>query len=150
MLEFLNNSGYRMLMPLKRILITGGAGFIGSHLAEALVADGKEVAVIDDLSTGALANIAALLHHPRFHFFQASIRDARALAQALEGVDFIYHLAAAVGVELVVKSPVYTIEANVRGTEDVLAAAARTGCGIGDVHFGGLRQERARLFPGSR
>ena len=130
MLEFLNNSGYRMLMPLKRILITGGAGFIGSHLAEALVADGKEVAVIDDLSTGSLANIAALQNHPRFHFFQASIRDPGALAQALEGVDFIYHLAAAVGVELVVKSPVYTIEANVRGTEDVLAAAARTGCGV--------------------
>ena len=129
-LEFPNNSGYRMRIPMKRILITGGAGFIGSHLAEALVADGKEVAVIDDLSTGALANIAALHNHPRFHFFQASIRDAGALTQALEGVDFIYHLAAAVGVQLVVKSPVYTIESNVRGPEDVLAAAARTGCGV--------------------
>ena len=86
---------------MNRVLITGGAGFIGSHLADALVAGGREVVVLDDLSTG-----------------------------ALEGVDYIYHLAAAVGVELVVKSPVYTIEANVRGTEDVLAAAARTGCGV--------------------
>ena len=115
---------------MKRILITGGAGFIGSHLAEALVAEGKEVFVIDDLSTGSLANIAGLRAKPRFHFFQASIRDAGALAQAMESVDFVYHLAAAVGVELVVKSPVYTIEDNVRGTEDVLAAAARRGVGV--------------------
>ena len=117
-------------MPINRILITGGAGFIGSHLAEALVAADKEVVVIDDLSTGSLANIVALRNHPRFHFFQASVRDAGALAQALESVDYVYHLAAAVGVELVVKSPVYTIEDNVRGTEDVLAAAARAGCGV--------------------
>ena len=115
---------------MKRSLITGGAGFIGSHLAEALVAAGQSVTVIDDLSTGALANIAGLCQQPNFRFIQASIRDAGALAQALEGADYVYHLAAAVGVELVVKSPVYTIEDNVRGTEDVLAAAARTGCGV--------------------
>ena len=115
---------------MKRILITGGAGFIGSHLAEALTADGNDVVVIDDLSTGSLVNIAGLKQRPNFRFIQASIRDAGALAQAMESADFIYHLAAAVGVELVVKSPVYTIEDNVRGTEDVLAAAARTGCGV--------------------
>jgi UDP-glucose 4-epimerase len=113
---------------VQRILITGGAGFIGSHLAEALVVEGKEVFVIDDLSTGALANIAGLQIFSNFHFIQSSIRDIGALRN-LE-VDFIYHLAAAVGVELVVKSPVYTIEANVRGTEDVLAAAARAGIGV--------------------
>ncbi|MEI8062541.1 MAG: GDP-mannose 4,6-dehydratase [Verrucomicrobiota bacterium] len=115
---------------MKRILITGGAGFIGSHLAEALTADGNDVVVIDDLSTGSLVNIAGLEQRPNFRFIQASIRDAGALAQAMESADFVYHLAAAVGVELVVKSPVYTIEDNVRGTEDVLAAAARTGCGV--------------------
>ncbi len=115
---------------MKRILITGGAGFIGSHLAEALVAEGKDVVVIDDLSTGSLSNIAGLRQQPNFRFIQASVRDAGALALALESVDFVYHLAAAVGVELVVKSPVYTIEDNVRGTEDVLAAAARAGCGV--------------------
>jgi UDP-glucose 4-epimerase len=115
---------------MRKVLITGGAGFVGSHLAEALIADGQEVFVIDDLSTGSLVNIAGLRDHPSFHFIQASIRDAGQLERAVGQVDFIYHLAAAVGVELVVKSPVYTIEANVRGTEDVLAAAAQRGIGV--------------------
>ena len=115
---------------MKRILITGGAGFIGSHLAEVLVAEGKEVVVIDDLSTGSLTNISGLRQRANFYFIHASIRDTDALLRAMESVDFVYHLAAAVGVELVVKSPVYTIEDNVRGTEDVLAAAARTGSGV--------------------
>ncbi len=115
---------------MQRILITGGAGFIGSHLAEVLVADGKEVFAIDDLSTGSLANIAGLRDQPSFHFIQSSIRDLRELARVVDQVDFVYHLAAAVGVELVVNSPVYTIEDNVRGTEDVLAAAARAGVGV--------------------
>ena len=115
---------------MKRVLITGGAGFIGSHLAEALVTAGQDVVVIDDLSTGSLANIAGLRQRQNFRFIQASVRDAGVLAQAMKSVDFVYHLAAAVGVELVVKSPVYTIEDNVRGTEDVLAAAARAGCGV--------------------
>ena len=112
------------------MLITGGAGFIGSHLAEALVTEGKEVFVIDDLSTGSTQNIAALRDHPRFHFTNASIRDMNELERLVGQVDFIYHLAAAVGVELVVKSPVYTIEDNVRGTETVLAAAAKRGVGV--------------------
>lgn len=115
---------------MKRFLITGGAGFIGSHLAEALIAAGKEVFVIDDLSTGSLDNLAKLQGHPSFHFTRASIRDAGTLKKLVGQVDFVYHLAAAVGVELVVKSPVYTIEDNVRGTEDVLAAAAERGIGV--------------------
>ncbi len=115
---------------MQRVLITGGAGFIGSHLAEALIAEGKEVFVIDDLSTGSLANIAGLRAHPSFHFTEASIRDAAALESVIRHADFVYHLAAAVGVDLVVKSPVYTIEDNVRGTEDVLAAAAQRGVGV--------------------
>ena len=115
---------------MQRVLITGGAGFIGSHLAETLVAQGKEVFVIDDLSTGSEANIAGLRDHPRFRFIHSSVRESRELTRVVEKVDFIYHLAAAVGVELVVKSPVYTIEDNVRGTEDVLAAAAKRGVGM--------------------
>jgi UDP-glucose 4-epimerase len=115
---------------MQRVLITGGAGFIGSHLADALVSEGKEVFVIDDLSTGARANLAGLEGHPRFHFTQASIRSEPELCRLMAQVDFVYHLAAAVGVELVVKSPVYTIEANVRGTEDVLAAASKRGIGV--------------------
>ncbi len=115
---------------MQRVLITGGAGFIGSHLAEALIAEGREVFVIDDLSTGSLANIAGLRAHPSFHFVEASIRDAAALESVIRRADFVYHLAAAVGVDLVVKSPVYTIEDNVRGTEDVLAAAAERGIGV--------------------
>jgi UDP-glucose 4-epimerase len=115
---------------MERVLITGGAGFIGSHLAEALVAEDKEVFVIDDLSTGSLTNLACLRDQPRFYFTQASIRESRELTELVDKVDFVYHLAAAVGVELVVKSPVYTIEDNVRGTEDVLAAAGRRGVGV--------------------
>ncbi len=115
---------------MQRVLITGGAGFIGSHLAEALVAEGNEVFVIDDLSTGALENLAGVRGDPRFHFTQASILDGPALEELAGRVDFIYHLAAAVGVELVVKSPVFTIEDNVRGTENVLAAAAKHGVGV--------------------
>lgn len=113
---------------MQRVLITGGAGFIGSHLAEALLADGKEVFVIDDLSTGSLDNLAGLRDLANFHFIQSSIRDAGVLDKL--DVDFIYHLAAAVGVEMVVQRPVYTIEANVLGTEEVLAAAARRGIGV--------------------
>jgi UDP-glucose 4-epimerase len=115
---------------VEKVLITGGAGFIGSHLAEALLAQGKEVCVIDDLSTGSAANIAALRDHPHFHFTKASIRDNEEFEKLVEESDFVYHLAAAVGVELVVKSPVYTIEDNVRGTENVLAAAAKHGVGV--------------------
>ncbi len=107
------------------VLITGGAGFIGSHLAEALVTEGKEVFVIDDLSTGAASNLAGLQGNARLHTTHGSIQDLWTLEPLVEKVDFVYHLAAAVGVDLVVKKPVHTIEDNVRGTENVLAAAAK-------------------------
>ena len=115
---------------VQRVLITGGAGFIGSHLAEALVAAGRTVRVLDDLSTGSLRNMAGLAGHARFEFRQGSVTDAAAVAQAVAGMDYVYHLAAAVGVELVVRQPVRTLEANVTGTENVLAAAARGGAGV--------------------
>ena len=110
---------------VQKVLITGGAGFIGSHLAEALLAQGREVFVIDDLSTGSLKNLAQCRDNPRFHFRRGSILKLEELAPAVAQVDFIYHLAAAVGVELVVRSPVHTIEDNVQGTENVLAAASQ-------------------------
>jgi UDP-glucose 4-epimerase len=110
---------------VQRVLVTGGAGFIGSHLTEALVKEGKEVFVIDDLSTGSLANISHLQGNPKFHFTKGSILSSDILEPLVVQVDFIYHLAAAVGVELVVRSPVYTVEDNIRGTEIVLAAAAK-------------------------
>ncbi len=111
-------------------MITGGAGFIGSHLAEALWAQGKEVFVIDDLSTGALANIEHMLGKPRFYFTQGSILEAGSVEEWMRHAEFVYHLAAAVGVELVVNSPVHTIEDNVQGTEYVLAAASRRGAPV--------------------
>jgi len=115
---------------MQRILITGGTGFIGSHLAEALVAAGCEVFVIDDLSTGSRENLASLDGHPRFHFTEGDVLDVSALEPLVAQVDFVYHLAAAVGVELVVHQPVYTLEDNVAGTKNVLAAAARHGTGV--------------------
>lgn len=92
--------------------------------------EGKEVFVIDDLSTGSLANISHLRDNPSFHFTKGSILDMAVLEPLVEQVEFVYHLAAAVGVELVVRSPVFTIEDNVRGTENVLAAVARRKIGL--------------------
>jgi UDP-glucose 4-epimerase len=101
-------------------LITGGAGFIGSFLAEQLLARGDQVYVIDDLSTGSISNIAHLKSHPRFHYTIDTITHESVLAELIDSSDCVYHLAAAVGVFLVVESPVYTIENTVRGTELVL------------------------------
>jgi len=115
---------------VQRVLITGGAGFIGSHLAEVLLTEGKEVFVIDDLSTGSVANIAHLQGNPEFHFTKGSVLHGDELGPLVEQVDFVYHLAAAVGVELVVRNPVFTIESNVRGTENVLAAVAKRKIGM--------------------
>ncbi|HEX5009547.1 MAG TPA: NAD-dependent epimerase/dehydratase family protein [Planctomycetota bacterium] len=106
-----------------RALITGGAGFIGSHLAEALLAAGHEVAVLDDLSTGSMDNIAHLQGRPGFRCTIASVTDEAALAGPIERCDAVVHLAAAVGVKLIVEAPVRTIETNVRGTEVVLRHA---------------------------
>ncbi|HUJ10112.1 MAG TPA: GDP-mannose 4,6-dehydratase [Verrucomicrobiae bacterium] len=106
---------------MKGVLITGRAGFIVAHLAEVLVKKSKEVFVINDLSTSSVDNTAALRESPLFHCTKASIRNSHDLEQPIRQVDFVSDLAAAVGVELVIKSPVYTIEDNVRGTEKVLA-----------------------------
>jgi UDP-glucose 4-epimerase len=113
-----------------RVLVTGGAGFIGSHLAERLLADAADVVVLDDLSTGSLGNLAALLPRARFAFRAGSVLDARAVAEATAGVDFVFHLAAAVGVGLVAEQPARTIETNVRGTETVVACAEAAGAGV--------------------
>ena len=106
-----------------KALITGGAGFVGSHLAEALVARGDEVFVLDNLSTGSIENIEHLKGHPRFHYTIESIMNEPVTAELVDRVDVVFHLAAAVGVRLIVESPVNTIETNVHGTEMVLKVA---------------------------
>jgi UDP-glucose 4-epimerase len=106
-----------------RVLITGGAGFIGSHLADAYLQRGDEVLVIDDLSTGTIENIQHLKSNPRFHYTIDSVHNQPVTAELVDQCDVVVHLAAAVGVKLIVESPVRTIETNVRGTEVVLALA---------------------------
>ena len=108
-----------------RVLITGGAGFIGSHLADRLLDAGHRVTVIDDLSTGSLANIEHLKADPRFRCVIDSIFNEAVVAEAIDRCDAVAHLAAAVGVRLIVDAPVRTIETNVHGTEVVLRHAAR-------------------------
>jgi len=106
-----------------KVLITGGAGFIGSHLSDAYLERGDEVYIIDDLSTGSIDNIAHLKKHPRFHCIIDSVHSQSVLAELVDQCDIVFHLAAAVGVRLIIESPVRTIETNVRGTEVVLAQA---------------------------
>ena len=106
-------------------LITGGAGFIGSHLAEALLARGDSVTVLDDLSTGAIRNISHLKGHRAFTYVIDTVENVPLLAELVDSADQIFHLAAAVGVRLIVESPVRTIETNVKTTELVLAAACK-------------------------
>lgn len=110
-----------------RALITGGAGFIGSHLAERLVAEDHEVWVLDDLSTGAMSNIDPLMQGPNFHFSLGSVTDEALVGPMVDRVDVVFHFAAAVGVKLIVANPTRTIETNIRGSEVVLQAAARKG-----------------------
>jgi UDP-glucose 4-epimerase len=114
----------------RHILVTGGAGFIGSHLVERLLSDGKSVVVIDDLSTGSLDNLRAVSVHPRLRVIRAQISACDELPQLLAGAESVYHLAAAVGVELVVKSPIHTLETNLRETEALLQAAAPHGAPV--------------------
>jgi UDP-glucose 4-epimerase len=115
---------HRTNLPTQ-VLITGGAGFIGSHLAEALLERGHRVTIIDDLSTGRFDNIAHLADHPRFHFAIESITNEVVMDRLVSECSLIFHLAAAVGVQLIVESPVHTIETNIMGTEAVLKAALR-------------------------
>jgi UDP-glucose 4-epimerase len=106
-------------------LITGGAGFIGSHLAETLLNEGCQVTIIDDLSTGSNSNIHHLKRNRLFHYVIDSIMERAVLAELVDDCDVVFHLAAAVGVQLVVHSPVRTMHTNLRGTEMVLEAAAK-------------------------
>ncbi len=108
-----------------RALITGGCGFIGSHLAEALLARGDQVTVVDDLSTGRFENIQSLVDHPSFQFAIETIANETVMDRLVSECDIIYHLAAAVGVELIVHDPVRVIETNIKGCETILRIGAR-------------------------
>ena len=110
-----------------RVLITGGAGFIGSHLTDVCLARGDEVFVLDDLSTGSIDNIEYHRNHPYFHYTIGRVQNASATAELVDRCDVIYHLAAEVGVRRVIDSPISTIENNVQATEVVFAAAAKKG-----------------------
>jgi UDP-glucose 4-epimerase len=114
----------------KRVLITGGAGFIGSHLTEKLLGEGHYVSVLDDLSTGRLENIQPFFTHPNYAFCRSSILDPIVLDRIASQSQIIVHLAAAVGVKLIVDRPVHTIETNVLGTEAVFKAALRYRCRV--------------------
>src|SRR5438045_2300472 len=119
-----------------RILVTGGAGFIGSHLAEQLLDRGHEVWVLDDLSTGSLNNLKTFEHNPRFHFVKGSVTDPARVSELTANVERIYHLAAAVGVKYVLENPLRSLLTNIRGTEVVLEAS--------DAH-----QRKVMLFSSS-
>ncbi len=108
-----------------RALVTGGAGFIGSHLAEALLARGDDVFILDDLSTGSVENIRHLKSCAKFHYVFDALQNRHLLAEMVDESDVVFHLAAAVGVRLIVESPVRTIETNVNGTQLVLEAASK-------------------------
>lgn len=108
----------------KKILITGGAGFIGSHLAEKLLQKGDEVFALDDLSTGSLENIGHLRNNPNFHFTQGSVLDKDLVNKLTASVDEIYHLAAAVGVKTIIEKPLQSFLTNIDGTKNVLEVAA--------------------------
>jgi UDP-glucose 4-epimerase len=106
-----------------RALVTGGAGFIGSHLSDALLAQGHDVLILDNLSTGSIDNIAHLKGRPGFEYFIDTVNNEGLLAELIDRSDVVFHFAAAVGVKLIVEQPVYTIETNVHGTEVVLKHA---------------------------
>ena len=110
--------------------LTGGAGFIGSHLTEAILAGGDRVLAIDNLSTGSMDNVTHFLGHPDHRFEQASITDRGVVERMASEADVIVHLAAAVGVKLIVEHPVQTIETNVMGTEEILRVALRNKCRV--------------------
>jgi UDP-glucose 4-epimerase len=110
---------------MARALITGGAGFIGCHLAEALLERGWTVAVVDDLSTGSIENISRLKGHPHFSYVLDTVMNRPLMLEQVDQADVIFHLAAAVGVRLIVEKPVYTIETNIKATELILELAAR-------------------------
>ena len=110
-----------------RALVTGGAGFIGSHLADALLAGGNEVYAVDDLSTGSITNIDSLKHDPSFHYSNGSVTDLELMEDLVDRCDVIFHLAAVVGVRRVLEDPVRTIETNINGTSAILGLAKEKG-----------------------
>jgi UDP-glucose 4-epimerase len=112
------------------VLITGGAGFIGSHLADALLARGDRVVVLDNLSTGRLANLNVAAEHPNFHFVQGSVLDELVVDELMHRCETVVHLAAAVGVKLVMDQPLKSLTTNIRGSQIVIEAAYRHRCRI--------------------
>jgi UDP-glucose 4-epimerase len=108
-----------------KVLITGGAGFIGSHLSEHLLAEGDEIFVLDDLSTGSYENVSHLLSNPRFHLVVDSVLHPAIVSELVHKADVVYHLAAAVGVKTIVEQPVRTLRVNLGGTETVLDACCK-------------------------
>ena len=108
-----------------KVLITGGAGFIGSHLSEYLLAEGDEIFVLDDLSTGSYENVSHLLDNPRFHLVVDSVLHPAVVNELVHKADVVYHLAAAVGVKTIVEQPVRTLRVNLGGTETVLDACCK-------------------------
>jgi len=110
-----------------RVLVTGGAGFIGSHLSEALLQQGTEVWALDDLSTGRLENLRSFERHPRFRFLEGSVTDSALVNGLVAQCDRVYHLAAAVGVKYVLENPLRSLITNIRGTEVVLEACSEHG-----------------------
>ena len=124
----LNGNGHRPNLGdagNRKALITGGAGFVGSHLAEKLLAQGWEVYALDDVSTGSLENVARLQAHPRFHLVIESVLSPSVVSELVHKCDVVYHLAAAVGVRLIVEQPVHTLLTNIQGTETVLEYCTR-------------------------
>jgi UDP-glucose 4-epimerase len=113
-----------------RSVVTGGAGFVGSHLVEHLLAAGDEVVVLDDLSTGSLQNLSHLLGDPRLHVVEGSILDGEVVRATLTGADRVFHLAAAVGVRLIIDEPLKSLRTNIHGTERVLEAAHEVGARV--------------------
>ena len=140
--------------PMTTVLVTGGAGFIGSHLIERLLEGGHPVVALDDLSTGSLRNIQHLIGRRDFRFEQGSVLDRETVHRVMAEADVVMHLAAAVGVKMVVEHPMETIDRNVRGTENVLEAALRYGrkvfiASTSEV-YGKEARPAARRVPGDR
>ena len=122
--------GFQQLVPASKIVVTGGAGFIGSHLVDLLVEAGRQVTVIDNLTSGSTANLAARLQRGHIRLVTGSILDAGLLDRELRGADLVFHLAAAVGVGRIVGDPLASLRTNLAGTEQVLGACERHGCAL--------------------